>query len=216
MLQFLRYSVRVRQVWKFPDLCKRLHISGKSIPQGSFFRNMRFLLPIASNCFQFRLYRLYVPVKPDSVPCGGRENRPETGSGPVRMWTGHRAPEGLRRRNGTGPFPPGRGKTTRYRRSGCPDAAGERGPPAAFCIPEQSNIEENSHSVYRVQGKYNKKSNKYKKIFKHVRTLFFAVVNVSGAIRRCQKRFGTQENTTYCACKKCKTGVYFPSLKKRD
>ena len=109
---------------------------------------------------------------------------------------------------------PGGGKTTRYRRSGCPDTAGERGPPAAFCISEQSNIEENSHSVYRVQGKYNKKSNKYKKIIKHVRTLFFVVVNVSGVCRRCQKRSGTQENTTYCACKKRKTGVYFASLKK--
>jgi hypothetical protein len=77
-------------------------------------------------------------------------------------------------------------------------------------------MEENGHPVYRVQGKYNKKSNKYKKIIKHVRTLFFAVVNVSGPCPGCPKRAGTYENTTYCACKKCKTGVYFPSLKKRD
>ena len=111
---------------------------------------------------------------------------------------------------------PGGGKTTRYRRSGCPEAVGESGPSTAFCIPEQRNTEGNGHSVYRVQGKYNKKSNKYKKIIKHVRTLFFAVVNVSGVRRRCRKRAGTHENTTYCACKKCKTGVYFPSLKKRD
>ncbi len=169
----------------------------------------------SSNCFQFMPCRLYVPVKSDSGPCGGRKNRPEK-QDPGREGRGQAA--GRRKACGGGTVRDhsrrGEGKTTRYRRSGCPDTAGERGPPAAFCIPEQSNMRKTATSVYRVQGKYNKKSNKHKKIFKHVRTLFFAVVNVSGASRRCQKRSGIQENTTYCACKNRKTGVYFPSLKK--
>ena len=166
-------------------MCKRLHLSGKSIPQGRLFRNRRVF---SSNIYHFRPRGLYVPVRRIPVPRGGRGNAREAGAGPERT-----------RKGGTDPKDRGSGTARRTvpARGGerpqdidDPDArkqTGESGPPAAFFPPEQRNFEENPHSVYRVQGKYNKKSNKYKKIIKHVRTLFFVVVNVSGVPRDVKK-----------------------------
>ena len=65
----------------------------------------------SSNCFQFMPCRLYIPVKSDSGPCGGRKNRPEK-QDPGREGRGQAAERRKACGGGTvrSPLPPGREK----------------------------------------------------------------------------------------------------------
>ena len=189
-------------------MCKRLRFSGKSIPQDRLFRNRQVFLPIYTisgftGCMYLQDRFLHSPEdrKLPRKPDPGRKRRSQAvwagkvrGGGTVRETVSARGAEGPQDIDD----PDARKRTEKG------------GPPAACLPPGQGNIWENGHYVYRVQGKYNKKSNKYKKIFKHVRTLFFAVVNVSGVSRDVKKGRESRKILHIVLAKSAKREYTFP------